>query len=43
MTMTDTTTPETMDEQDYAFYLAYGMTQEQEELQAFIDYLETLY
>jgi hypothetical protein len=41
--MTNTTTTETMDAEDYSFYLAYGMTQEQEELQSFIDYLETLY
>ena len=28
---------ETMDETDYAFYLAYGMTPEQEQLQSLLD------
>ena len=28
---------ETMNDQDYAFFLAYGMTQGQEELASFID------
>ena len=28
---------ETMNEQDYAFFLAYGLTQEQEELESLLD------
>ena len=28
---------DTMDEIDYAFYLAYGMTQEDEELESLLD------